>query len=526
MKKTLILASLLVAALCCYPQDQKLPAQLIEGEVLSTENNYHVVSFIGQIGDNTYFQTADQKSNYIIKLNTDMMIDKSVSLGEWTFKRTTKRFRFARIVCNRLFVFYQDDKTNGKESHIQEHDINTLDLKGTGLPYEEWDNPNDHKIPTSPDGKKALVIMKMNETNTIRLKVCNSDLSLDWDREFKGGGGKNRELYNAEDIKIDNGGNVYVLSQEFFGSPDLSKKKLPNYVYHVTCYSKTGEPSDIIIKHDSKFLSMDKLEFNSAGELIAAGYSGGRYFYNVDDIKDVYTVTGSYYMRIDTKTKKVLAEKQTDFSIDFLSLDMTEKQKKDEEKEMVGGENMGLGHQFRFASKGMIILSNGNTVLLGDQRDSHGVKAIDEEKYHYSFSITAVCLTPTGEIAWATKIPKLQRAIGEPTSYTYGFCNNKIYFVFNDNLKNTKGPALRDPYEFKIKGTLGLNTAGETYVLSIVALDASGEFKRQELLRLKDSEWLVVGTTSEPQYWLGNTCKILLYMYDNGKYRFPIVQLK
>ena len=152
-----------------------------------------------------------------------------------------------------------------------------------------------------------------------------------------------------------------------------------------------------------------KFHFNANGELICAGFSA-------DSTTDF--VSGSYFVKIDTKTKEVTYAKESNFGLEKPLYQYSFKQiiSKGEDGYIL------LGEYYEF---GMYSVNNGNS---------------SSTKIKYSFgNILIVDIDNAGNVRWKTEIPKFQSSTNNQGIYSsFGAMafDDHIKIIYNDHIDN------------------------------------------------------------------------------------------
>ncbi|MGV3636882.1 MAG: hypothetical protein ACO1NQ_04450, partial [Flavobacteriales bacterium] len=231
---------------------------------------------------------------------------------------------------------------------------------------------------------------------------------------------------------------------------------------------------------------------------------------------------GAFYMRLDRKTKAVLHQSFKEFSKEFVTQYMTDKEeekatkraeRKGEEMELVlydldelvvrddGGVVM-VGEQYRYYS---------TTVCTTTQNGGQSCRTVD----HYVYNdIVVVNVDPTGNIEWATKIPKRQHTTNDGgyfSSYAMTVKGDKMYFVFNDSGKNLFLKEGGKIAPFKLTGKEAL--------ITLATVESDGTVHREALLDPEKGE-----TITRPKACV-QTPDDQLFMFATRKddYRFGLV---
>jgi hypothetical protein len=197
-------------------------------------------------------------------------------------------------------------------------------------------------------------------------------------------------------------------------------------------------------------------------------------------------------MAIDGKTNTPTTVSSKDFSLDFLTEGMSDKQKKRAENKAKNGDAPEL-NQIKFRE--IIRREDGGCVLIGEeyyvtQHTYTDAQGRWHTTYHYyNEDVIVTSINPKGEIQWSGKVLKNQTSSGRPgifNSYVSAIVGNKIHIIFNDDIDNIK----KDRWARGIK--LDWFTGEKNSAVQIVSFDSNGQHSEKTLLKNEDAETLVV----------------------------------
>jgi hypothetical protein len=346
---------------------------------------------------------------------------------------------------------------------------------GIGL-GKRLDELMENGFDVSEDGSKICIYQSVYSVNNkekeeVTFFVYDEAMSPLWEKKivfpYKS------ELFSINDAIVDNDGNIHLLGREYDEVRKSRKNGKPNYKYHVLSYFNQGsEAIDNIISLGKDFITDIKINVDN-GNMVAAG------FYSEN--KNFSSIKGVFYMNLEIKSQQVVSQSTKEFSIDFMVENMKEGKAERTKKKAEKGKNVEM---YEFDLDELIQREDGGTVLLAEQyyitvhttTDSKG-NTTTYYVYHYN-DIIAVSISPQGQIEWANKVPKLQasRAPGGPLSYASAVCDNNVYLVFNDNLKN-----ITEHKQGKTYGYAG--TLSKTSVVTLVTIDKEGKMEREVLYK-------------------------------------------
>ena len=312
------------------------------------------------------------------------------------------------------------------------------------------------------------------------------------------------ELFSLQNYKVANTGDVFILGKLYQDKVRESRKGKPNFNYYILSYSyKENELDKIPVVIDGKFLTDMKIGINENNEVICGG------FYSDEG---TYSIKGSYFLRIDTESKKILSKSFKEFGIDFITQNMSDRQEKKAKKKKAKGKNVEL---FQYDLSDFVLREDGGVVLVGEQyyvRVSSYTDANGNTRTTYTYyynDIIVININPKGQIEWAEKIPKRQVSSNDGgfySSYALMVLEDKLYFVFNDNIKNlviTKNN--QRVHNF---------SRGKNSVVTLVEMDSDGRYVREALFsgdetdiitrpkvcrQISDNEMIVFGQRKKKQ---------------------------
>jgi hypothetical protein len=143
----------------------------------------------------------------------------------------------------------------------------------------------------------------------------------------------------------------------------------------------------------------------------------------------------------------------------------------------------------------ILIKEDGGVVLIGEQfyirvvtttsTDANGNTRTTTTYYYYYNDIIVVNIDGKGDIDWAKKIPKRQVTTndgGYYSSYSLSVVEDKLYFIFNDHLKNILEPE---------QGILRNFTGRKYGAVAIVTMDTKGNQKREVLFAANSADVII-----------------------------------
>lgn len=396
----------------------------------------------------------------------------------------------------KLYVFYQflDKQEKEKTLFVQQIDNKTLRLKDTKKQIAQISfegkskfNSGSFGFSVARDTSKILVYYQLpyekNENEKFGFHVFDNKMNQLWTKEITLP--YEDKLFGVADYKIDNKGNIHLLSILYKEKVRTKRAGKPNYSYKILSYVEEGKTmKEYDVKVEGKFLSDMQLAISENYDLICAGF-----YSNIG----TFSIKGSYFLTIDSQSKEIKTQSFKDFDINFITEDMTEREEKKTKKRAEKGKDVEL---YEYDLDDIILREDGGAVLVGEQfyiRESvirttgaNGQVSTQRTYYYFYNDIIVINISPAGKIEWAHKVPKRQVTAndgGYYSSYAMAIVGGKIHFVFNDNARNIYDKSRKEGkvYSFNYKDiAVALNT-----------VDMNGKQERTSLINTPKREEIV-----------------------------------
>ena len=333
-------------------------------------------------------------------------------------------------------------------------------------------NPGSFYTGMSMDSTHILVVMNppydkyANEKFT--LELFDKNLKAEWKKDIVPP--YLDEFFSLDNFLVAANEDVYMLatiSKDKSVMSRTERRSTPTYYHSVLMYEHASdELKEYEVKLDPKFISDVKMTVDTAGNIVCAGFYSN---------KSSNAIIGSFYLKIDKKTKDITSQGTMDFPKDFISQFMSER------KASKGNE------LYNYILKDLVLRDDGGAVLVAEQYYEIMVQSYDPTSHMYTYTyyyyyndIIVVSINPGGTIAWAKKIPKYQMSRndgGYYSSFAFAVSGDKMYFMFNDNSKNLKKPdANKYSYMQNPKKSVAI----------LVTMDSNGNQDRQAMFSNKD----------------------------------------
>jgi hypothetical protein len=498
--RLLLFAVVLLLSIAGQAQTKTTKVDLTWGEEQSTSRRVVMDDIIGSDEEGIYIIKRTPRGETPILIESygnDMLLKKSVAvpLGE---KRESRVYQYATQIDGELILFSTllDNRSKVNMLFAQTIHKKTLNLssKLTKIGAIEYDgrskrNSGSFTYTISNDEKRILIYYNLpqerDENEKFSYHILDKDLNLLWEKKITLP--YENELFSVVDYDIQENGDLYLLSKIFKDKAKAIRKGKPNYQYQIIAYTDQGENKiEYPVNLEDKFLIDMKIAIHLDGDIICGG------FYSDNGTT---TISGSYFLKIDESTKSIVSKSFKEFELDFITQNMTDKDKRRTQKRKAKGKEVDL---FQYGLEDIVLKEDGGAILIGEQYFVRVVTTTDGQgnvstSYHYFYNdILVLNINADGEIEWAEKIAKRQHTVNDGgyfSSYALAITGDKINFIFNDNAKNlasskmTRGKAKGVVYEF--------TKNNRTSVAVLVQIDGDGRQVKEALFNAKDSKLLI-----------------------------------
>ena len=476
-----------------------------QGLIGNDETGYYALRY-------TKSRVASLRKIMLRRFDNDLRFKKEAELLEGREKNVY--FRGIELINHALFLFSEekDPRTQQKTLFVQQIDKKALRPTGKKVEiasthyekekgtskwgYEEFSNT--FFTAFSKNEKYILIGIASSDLGSnekFQLMVVDSKWSKKWSREVELPYAS--ELFNIVSYKVDNNGNVYVsgiVCNEKFpteGPFVLQKRSLRGsdrtYTRHVIGFFNNGKKTkDYEIAPEGKYINDLDYAIANNGDLICTG------FYSENSS---HSIKGVYYLRINGTTKRVEKKSFEAFGDAFIMQGWSDKAVKKAIKKASKKKGKGIEMQ-NYDLKNIILREDGGMVLVAEQHyveiststssNANGGSSTSSSRHYYYNTILVVSVHPSGTIDWMKKIPKRHYSVNDKgyfSSFTTAVAGDKIYFVFNDNLKNMD-PNKKEgqTYVFKNK---------QSGICVVVTMDSNGEFVKESLFKTQKENYIL-----------------------------------
>jgi hypothetical protein len=408
-------------------------------------------------------------------------------------EKKTAHFEFIIYTNGKLYLFLSlfDEKLKKKILFCQTVNKETLTLNNDlrniiEFEYKYKTSSGNFNYRISEDKSKILLFYNLEylkgEPEKFEFEVYDAEIKKLWSKAVSLP--YTDELFSIDSYLISNGGNVFLLGKiNEDKAKDVVKGKV-NFRYTVLTYSNSQESvKEYGISLGDKFLRDMQIAITSKEDIICAG------FYSEQGMS---SIKGTYFLKIDGVTKQIISKSSKEFDLDFITLEMTEKEEDKTKKKLEEGKNIEL---YEYDLDNIILNDDGGAVLIGEQYYTRTTTTTTSNggyssstSYYYN-DIIVINISSAGNIEWAVKVAKDQRSGSGGIlffSYALHVYKNKIYVVFNDDPKNMLPNDLAPGKRYKYSPSFGDSE------LVIAQIDKSGGIKKKSLLLSKESGVLIL----------------------------------
>ncbi|MEO1515247.1 MAG: hypothetical protein AAFV95_09545 [Bacteroidota bacterium] len=396
--------------------------------------------------DQTGLTASNTQKIFLESYDNNMKLKKSNEIA-LKYKNKNLDLEDVLMVGGKIYLLSSYHNQAKKKNYLftQEISRRNLQLRKTMTKIGEIDTRNkvqegyfDNHI--SRDSSKILIYnelpYKKKEPERFALRVFDNQFNEIWSRNITLP--YNDEIFNVEEYRVDNQGNVYLLGVVYSDRSRTRRKGKPTYQYTILAYTQDGaEAEEYRIKLEDKFITDLTFRVANDGNLVCSG------FYS--DI-GTYSIKGTYFLRLNANTKQVITKNLKQFDFDFLTANLSDRKKAKVKDAEARGKNTRQAELYQYSLDHLILRSDGGALLVAEQyfvqeesfRDFYYGRFTVNYFYNYN-DIIVVNIRPDGEIEWATHIPKRQETSNDGgyfSSYAMSIVRDRLYFIFNDNGRN------------------------------------------------------------------------------------------
>jgi hypothetical protein len=304
-------------------------------------------------------------------------------------------------------------------------------------------------------------------------------------------------LIALEHYEVDNYGNAYLLVRRYYDRAVDRRKGRPNYEFRMLSYRALGmEEKSYTVHFQEYFINDLTFRLSPTGAFLCAG------FYSEKSTRT--SIRGVFSFAIAVESGEMYQTHYAEFPYNFLNQFMSARRAKH------GAELPD------YLLRNFVLRSDGGAVLVAEQyfvtqfqAAGVGASAANIHFQYFYNDVIVVSIAPDGGIEWCTKIPKHQQTLddmGYYSSYAMAIISDKMYFIFNDhvrNLTNTRPNRLR-------------TFNGRHSVVMLATISADGTLEKTPLLSNREQNIITRPQIAKQM----NTRIMLLYGENGNRYKF------
>lgn len=526
MKRSLFVTLLLLCQLLTFAQQKTDKAEVTEGPEVQSKKSY-LSDVVGNDKTGYYIIRFVKRKRLLEHVNKELVTDRSSVIPDYVDYKGLKRYYSGMVMvgdvmymlstvtdktANSFTLFAQTiDKTQlVPETELKEvYSYTYTPAKGGmfGGRSRSADYFSSFTASYAISDDETRILFYRNaaasgEGKNERMHLYSFDNKLKslWDSEIELP--YEAALFSFNGLTVDNDGNAFITGMQYQERTEarMSRREgVPSYKYHLLSYKEKGKKMrDYTIELDNNFITDVRTGVAPNGDLVAVG------FYSE---KGSYSVKGAFYMTIDGETRQVKKQKTTAFETEFITQNMSDREKRKTEKQEAKGKKVEL---YNFDLRNLILQNDGGATIIAEQyymyttttttRGANGTTTTTTT-YHYIYNdIIALSFNSDGSLGWKTKIAKRQHSVndgGAMSSYAYAAVGNKLYLIFNDNPKNLYLKEGDQPYQ---SGgavslvTINANNGQATRELLFTVERGDINLRPKMCLQTDDREMLIYGT--------------------------------
>lgn len=487
-------------------------------------------------GDQVFLERYDEK----LRLKKSQKID-------LRYKNKKRAFEDLVKIGGQLYLFTSFNNQVKKKNYLFYQKVShrltpSRDIVKVG----EIDTKNKYKqgnfdLALSRDSSKVLIYnglpYKKNEPERFTLRVFDDQMQELWTRDIALP--YNDNVFEIEEYRVDKEGNVYILGIVYKDGNRLQRRGQPTYGYTVIAYLNDGtEKQEYRIELEDRFITDLTFRVANDGNLVCSGFYSDR---------GTISIKGTYFLRMNAKTKEIYNVNYKAFDLDFLTFNMNQGQKRRAERNERSGNENRAPELARFSLDELIMRTDGGAVLVAEQYyvyqqnfdrnfgydpfwgnrwgrwgrwgNPYGVGNNQTNFFYHYNDILIINIKPNGEIEWASRIPKRQETMNDAgyySSYSMATVRDRFYFIYNDNPRNFDGRVQSGQRRVRY------NFNGSASVVSLAEVKIDGSVKVMPLFTNRDADVI-----TRPKICRQSSSKHMLIYGERGRnFRFADLAFK
>ncbi|NRA11678.1 MAG: hypothetical protein HRT57_06975 [Crocinitomicaceae bacterium] len=435
-------------------------------------------------------------------------------------------FEGARII-NGKFVVFLSDKSAGKnrlymQSYSKDLVVDSVPLELASYSLSKGGQRGWFDIRTSSNGKYVGIVWQIPGKRGLRhtygfnifdstlVSVNEGEYPLPFDAK----------LSTIHEHHISNNGEYFLAVTEY-DEPEKKrffKNKFDYKALHIFHIAEDGL-QDFELDFEGKRVDALAMSSDENGIFTITGIYGE---------KGERSVAGIFHQRLDVKKNIILQEGFEEFEAEFITQGWTDQEKKRADRRV--GNGKGEPQLYNYIMRDATLTADGSIVGTMEQyfiqirSTASGAGGQTSQTYFYYYNdIIAYRINPQGEFEWIEKVRKNQVSAndgGPYSSYESFIDDGKIYFVFNDNIKNysSEGDFLDDEKIYTA------NYGKKKNVVAIASIDLeTGEKNRETFFDRAKVEALAVPKMFDVDYSNG---EMLVYAIWGKKEKIGVIKFK
>ncbi len=446
MKKNILLFIILISSLISFQSLKSQDIKITEGAQIKSK--MRILSIVGDIDNQLITVTYAKRKYYIRSYNRKLEVNNITEIP-MTYKNKPMAFGTVIQINERLFVVSIFNNKKSKKTYLLYHELNVKTMKFTGeikvlgeIPFKSRYDKGDFSIVYSENKKRILIyhLLPYNKggKQKIAFSVLDSNLQKIWGKKITLPYAD--KLFKIVDYDIDDEGNVYVIGKQYRGKAKDVVGGQVNFSFLILGYFDDGDDKrEYKLKEKDKYITDLRLAIDKDMNLVCAGFYSGNKMYGA--------AGGSFMLKIDPESEDITTSVYHKFDIDFISSLQTGKRKAKAKKKAAKKKAKGKDVELtNMDLRKLVLRDDGGVIMVGEQNyvtvSSHynSSTGTTSYTYHYHYNnIVVVNFNADGSIEWEKLIPKYQTQTN--SSYYLSFIpvvfNDKVFFVYNDNIKNS-----------------------------------------------------------------------------------------
>jgi hypothetical protein len=440
--------------------------------------------------------------------------------------RSIATFEGARVIDNKFVVFLSDKSEAKNRLYMQVYSkelvVENDPVELASYSLEKGGQRGWFDIKQSSNGKYFGVVWqipgKRNSRHTYGFKIFDSNLELVNDGEYPLP--FEAKLSTIHKHHISNNGEYFLAVTEY-DEPEKKryfKNKFDYKALHIFHIAEDGL-QDFVLDFDGKRVDAMAMSSDENGIFTITGIYGER---------EERAVAGIFHQRLDLNTNTIVQEGFEEFEAEFVTQGWTDQEKKRADRREENGR--GEPQLYNYIMRDATIMEDGSIVGTMEQyyiqvrTTSAGAGGQTTQTYYYYYNdIIAYKINPEGDFDWIEKVRKYQVSAndgGPYSSYESFIDDGKIYFVFNDNIKNYS-PEGRFLDEEKMY-TANYGKRKNVVAIASIALE-TGEVSRETFFDRANVEALSVPKMFDVDYKNG---EMLIYAIWGKKEKIGVIKFK